>query len=180
MPLRKLEDVGRIDLTVDGADEIDGKLNLIKGGGAALLQEKIVAAASQRMVVIADDSKRVHPARRLPAAGGDRPLRLDGDPARRCRSSSPTWTWTGRRSTSAWARTGRWSPTRATSSSICTSGGSATRRRSPRRSTRIPGVVEHGLFIGMASAVVLGHPDGSSEVLLRGGARHPIRWRSPS
>ncbi len=59
VPLRKLEDVGQIDLTVDGADEIDGKLNLIKGGGAALLQEKIVAAASERMVVIADDSKRV-------------------------------------------------------------------------------------------------------------------------
>ena len=46
MPLRKPEDVGRIDLTVDGADEIDPELNLIKGGGAALLQEKIVAAAS--------------------------------------------------------------------------------------------------------------------------------------
>ena len=59
VPLRRLEDVERIDLTVDGADEIDARLNLIKGGGAALLQEKIVAAASERMVVIADDSKRV-------------------------------------------------------------------------------------------------------------------------
>src|SRR6476619_4146725 len=59
VPLRKLDDVERIDLTVDGADEIDDNLNLIKGGGAALLQEKIVAAASERMVVIADDSKRV-------------------------------------------------------------------------------------------------------------------------
>ena len=64
--LRKLDDVERIDLTVDGADEIDGKLNLIKGGGAALLQEKIVAAASERMVVIADDSKFVQRLGRFP------------------------------------------------------------------------------------------------------------------
>ena len=48
MPLRPLEEVARIDLTVDGADEVDAELNLIKGGGAALLQEKIVAAASAR------------------------------------------------------------------------------------------------------------------------------------
>ena len=59
VPLRRLDDVELIDLVVDGADEIDARLNLIKGGGAALLQEKIVAAASARMVVIADDSKRV-------------------------------------------------------------------------------------------------------------------------
>src|SRR3974390_3476313 len=48
-----------IDLTIDGADEIDPDLNLIKGGGGALLREKIVAAASDRMIVIADDSKWV-------------------------------------------------------------------------------------------------------------------------
>ena len=48
-----------LDLTVDGADEIDPGLNLIKGGGGALLREKIVAASSKRMVVIADASKRV-------------------------------------------------------------------------------------------------------------------------
>ena len=48
MPLRRLDDVELIDLVVDGADEIDARLNLIKGGGAALLQEKIVAAASAR------------------------------------------------------------------------------------------------------------------------------------
>lgn len=48
-----------LDLTLDGADEIDGELRLIKGGGGALLREKIVAAASERMVVVADHSKRV-------------------------------------------------------------------------------------------------------------------------
>ena len=48
-----------LDLTVDGADELDDELRLIKGGGGALLREKIVATASERMVVIADASKRV-------------------------------------------------------------------------------------------------------------------------
>lgn len=59
IPLAELGVLGRLDLTVDGADELDADLRLIKGGGAALLREKIVAAASDRMVVIADASKRV-------------------------------------------------------------------------------------------------------------------------
>ena len=54
-----LDDMPFLDLTVDGADEIDGDLRLIKGGGGALLREKIVATASGRMVVIADTSKKV-------------------------------------------------------------------------------------------------------------------------
>jgi ribose 5-phosphate isomerase A len=54
-----LEELPFLDLTVDGADEIDGELRLIKGGGGALLREKIVATASGRMIVIADASKKV-------------------------------------------------------------------------------------------------------------------------
>jgi len=57
--LGTLDDIDRLDLTVDGADEIDPALDLIKGGGGALLREKIVAAASDRMIVIADESKWV-------------------------------------------------------------------------------------------------------------------------
>jgi ribose 5-phosphate isomerase A len=57
--LATLEDMPELDLTVDGADEVDGDLNLIKGAGGALLREKIVAAASSRMIVIADASKKV-------------------------------------------------------------------------------------------------------------------------
>jgi ribose 5-phosphate isomerase A len=60
LPVGDLNDVRRLDLTVDGADEIDGALNLIKGGGGAHLREKIVAAASARLIIIADSSKRVH------------------------------------------------------------------------------------------------------------------------
>ena len=59
IPLSDLETLDRLDLTVDGADEVDPALNLIKGGGGALLREKIVAAASDAMVVIADASKLV-------------------------------------------------------------------------------------------------------------------------
>jgi ribose 5-phosphate isomerase A len=58
IPLATLDDQPRLDVTVDGADELDGDLQLIKGGGGALLREKIVAAASERMIVIADHSKR--------------------------------------------------------------------------------------------------------------------------
>ncbi|MEE9375423.1 MAG: ribose-5-phosphate isomerase RpiA [Rhizobiaceae bacterium] len=59
IPLTTLEQTPELDLTIDGADEIDPALNLIKGGGAALLREKIVAAASKEMLVIADESKLV-------------------------------------------------------------------------------------------------------------------------
>ncbi|TKW68132.1 MAG: ribose-5-phosphate isomerase RpiA [Paracoccus denitrificans] len=59
LKIETLDDIGWLDLTLDGADELDPDLNLIKGGGAALLREKIVACASDRMVVIADGSKVV-------------------------------------------------------------------------------------------------------------------------
>ena len=54
-----LDEAGWLDLTIDGADEVDGNLDLIKGGGGALLQEKIVACASDEMVVITDSAKEV-------------------------------------------------------------------------------------------------------------------------
>jgi ribose 5-phosphate isomerase A len=59
VPLTTLDETPLLDLTIDGADEVDGELRLIKGGGGALLREKIVATASDRMIVIADQSKRV-------------------------------------------------------------------------------------------------------------------------
>lgn len=59
VPLTTLEETPQLDLTIDGADELDNNLNLIKGGGGALLREKIVAFASHEMIVIADSSKLV-------------------------------------------------------------------------------------------------------------------------
>jgi ribose 5-phosphate isomerase A len=59
IPITTLDETPRLDLTIDGADEIDAELRMIKGGGGALLREKIVATASDRMVVVADESKLV-------------------------------------------------------------------------------------------------------------------------
>ncbi|MEP6724214.1 MAG: ribose-5-phosphate isomerase RpiA [Bacteroidota bacterium] len=59
VPMLELNDVSTIDITIDGADEADPRLNLIKGGGGALLQEKMVAAASEKLIIIADSSKFV-------------------------------------------------------------------------------------------------------------------------
>lgn len=66
IPLTSFEEVTRLDLTLDGADEFDPALNLIKGGGGALFREKIVAAASRRLVIFADGSKRVPQLGRFP------------------------------------------------------------------------------------------------------------------
>ncbi len=66
IPLATLDELPELDLTVDGADEFDLQLRLIKGGGGALLREKIVAAASRRMVVVADESKAVRTLGKFP------------------------------------------------------------------------------------------------------------------
>lgn len=66
IPLGTLDQYPALDLTVDGADEIDEEMRLIKGGGGALLREKIVAVASDRVVIIADSSKRVEVLGRFP------------------------------------------------------------------------------------------------------------------
>lgn len=59
IPLASFEEVDQLDITIDGADEVDGRLNVIKGGGGALLREKIVAQMTKRLVIIVDPSKQV-------------------------------------------------------------------------------------------------------------------------
>ncbi len=87
--LATLDELPELDLTIDGADECDGQLRLIKGGGAALLREKIVAVASRRMVVIADAAKRVETLGAFPC---------------RSRSTSSAWARPGARSRRRWPR----------------------------------------------------------------------------
>lgn len=171
VPLRKLEDVDRIDLTVDGADEVDGALNLIKGGGAALLQEKIVAAASDRLVVIADDTKRVARLGAFPLpveivrfgwssterAVAEMLAAMDVDGREisvRTGSAGPLVTEEGHYILDL--HLGRIGDAPALAAAL----------------NAIPGVVESGLFIDMARAVVIGHDDGSTELVERpaGGA----------
>jgi ribose 5-phosphate isomerase A len=157
--LTTLDDIDRLDLTVDGADEIDSALNLIKGGGGALLREKIVATASDRMIVIADDSKWVEALGRFPLPVEVVPFGLAA---------------TQRAMAGAFAETGVSGQMVVRKSKdghvFVTDGGhwivDAHLGRildAPRLAgllTAIPGVVEHGLFVGLASMAMLAGPEG--------------------
>jgi ribose 5-phosphate isomerase A len=158
VPLATLEEVPELDLTIDGADEIDAALDLIKGGGGALLREKIVAAASARMLVVADRSKLVETLGRFPlpievnrfglaatrraiARAAER-LALNGPVELRMTGGEPFVTDGGHLILDA--SFGRIRDTRALSQAL----------------HAIPGVVEHGLFIGMADAAIVASADG--------------------
>jgi ribose 5-phosphate isomerase A len=157
--LTSLDEIDRLDLTVDGADEIDPALNLIKGGGGALLREKIVAAASDRMIVIADDSKWVDVLGRFPLPVEVIPFGL----AATQRAIARTFAQSGN-SGQMVVRKGK------DGHVFVTDGGhwiidahlgritDAPRLASLLNS--IPGVVEHGLFIGLASTAMLAGADG--------------------
>ena len=159
IPLTTLDETPELDLTVDGADELDDRLRLIKGGGAALLREKIVAAASKRMVVIADDTKRV-------ATLGKFPLPIEVIPfglgaTRRAVEAAVT----------AAGCKGELRLRMATNGApLLTDGGHyildgvfgviPDPEGLAERLQRVPGVVEHGLFLGMASAAILAGTSG--------------------
>ena len=160
VPLATLEEHPELDLTIDGADEVDGALRLIKGGGGALLREKIVAAASKRMIVIADASKHVARLGAFPlpievapfglaatrrhieriAAGLDcrGPIAL-----RRVRDSDTVFVTDG----------GHYILD-------CAFGVIPDPEALAAALHAIPGVVDHGLFIGLAGAAILAGPNG--------------------
>lgn len=159
IPLSTLDETPELDLTIDGADEFDPQLRLIKGGGAALLREKIVAAASARMVVVTDRSKQV-------AMLGKFPLPVEVD---RFGLES-----TRRHVLAAGQATDCTGEVRLRMNGqgqvLVTDGGHAILDcvfgRIPdadalaRLLNAIPGVVEHGLFIGMAKAVIVADASG--------------------
>jgi ribose 5-phosphate isomerase A len=160
VPLTTLDETPELDLTVDGADEIAPDLTLIKGGGGALLCEKIIATASARLVVIADESKWVPLLGRFPLPVEVVPFGLAA---------------TRRAVETAVAAAGAPGPAllRRTNNghAFVTDQGhwvldvALERIPDPRglgdRLAAIPGVVEHGLFIGLAQTVVLA---GSEDV----------------
>ncbi len=159
VPLTTLDQVDRLDLTVDGADEIDPNLELIKGGGGALLREKIVAAASDRMIVIADESKWVQTLGRFPLPIEVIPFGLGA--TRRAIEAVFAENGVSGQMDVRKAKDGH---------AFVTDGGhwivDAHLGRipdSPRLAAAlnsIPGVVEHGLFIGLARTAVLAGPQG--------------------
>lgn len=152
IPLVELDEAGELDLAIDGADEVGPGLALIKGGGGALLREKLVAAAARRFVVVADESKLVE---RL----GRFPLPVEVVPF--------GWETTARRVAAtgcrpALRRAGA-EPYRTDNGNYvldCAYGAIAEPARLADELKLLPGVVEHGLFVGMAEAVVLGRADG--------------------
>ena len=152
--LTTLDDIDRLDLTVDGADEVDHALNLIKGGGGALLREKIVAAASDRMIVIADDSKWVEVLGRFPLPIEVIPFGL----AATRRGIAKAFAETGV-SGEMVLRKGKDGHVFVTDGGHWIVDAHLGRiKDAPRLAgllTAIPGVVEHGLFTNLADAVVL-------------------------
>lgn len=154
-----LDETPELDLTVDGADEIDHDLRLIKGGGAAHLREKIVAAASARMIVIADDSKLV-------SQLGQFPLPIEVVPfglAATRRAVEAAIIDAGASGELVLRR-------RPDGAVLVTDGGHYLldahlgRIDLPDRLATllnaVPGVVEHGLFLGLATGAVLAGADG--------------------
>ncbi len=151
IPLADLDTVGELDLTVDGADEVDPELNLIKGGGGALLREKIVAAASRRMVVIADGSKTV-------ATLGRFPLPVEINPF----AFATTTRTVGSVAADFGCAGGIVQRLKSDGTPFVTDGGhfildaSFGRISDPEALSRalldIPGVVQHGLFLGICRA----------------------------
>ena len=147
IPLTTLDECQEIVVTVDGADEVDPQLRLIKGGGGAMLREKIVASATRQLIIVADASKQVQRlgkfplpvevikfartlvAKRIAAMGADVRLRTDGE-------GKPYLTDENNHILD------------------CRFGEMRDPDRLARELSEMPGVVEHGLFIGMASVVL--------------------------
>jgi ribose 5-phosphate isomerase A len=159
IPLATLDELPQLDLTVDGADELDDRLRLVKGGGGALLREKIVAMASQRMIVIADASKRV-------ATLGKFPLPLEvvrfGLVATRTMVAACA-AEAGCRGTVELrlAKDGQPFVTDGGNYLLdCAFGRIDWPERLDEALKRVPGVVENGLFLGIADVAVVAGPDG--------------------
>lgn len=162
VPLTSLDECPVLDLTVDGADEVDAKLNLVKGGGGALLREKIVAAASGSMVVIADESKRVEELGQFPL-----PIEVN-------RFGLASTTLAIENAASRLSLSGPLVLRRTGNEPFETDGShfiidaSFGRIPDPRALSdalhAIPGVVEHGLFLGMARVVIFARPGGIDKI----------------
>ena len=154
IPLSTLDETPELDLTIDGADEFDPALRLIKGGGAALLREKIVAAASARMIVVTDRSKQVDTLGRFPL-----PVEVDRfglestrrHVARIAADAGCSGTVAPRR-----APDGHFLVTDGGHAILdCSFGAIPDPEKLARGLNAIPGVVEHGLFIGLAKAIIV-------------------------
>ncbi len=161
IPLMPFSEIDRLDITIDGADEVDEQLNLIKGGGGALLREKIVASATKFYIIIVDDTKLVHQL-------GKFPLPVEVAPF--------GWELTGRRLKELGAtprmRMADGQPFLTDNQHYildCDFGLISDPATLHRQVSDITGVMEDGFFIGMADVVITGAPDGETRLLKREG-----------
>jgi ribose 5-phosphate isomerase A len=162
VPLADLNDVGELDLTLDGADEIDRQLRMIKGGGACLLWEKIVAAASRRMVAMVDDKKVVETLGAFPLPV--EVVRFGWKSTERLVARQLGEHGLGGRQITL--RGGEAAPLLTDSGNIildCHLGAIPDPDALELALNRIPGVVESGLFCKVAQAMVVGYPDGTAK-----------------
>jgi ribose 5-phosphate isomerase A len=157
IPLTTFDEYQEIDVTIDGADEFDPALNLIKGGGGAMLREKIVASASQQLIIVTDSSKQVPALGRFPVPveviGFAEPLiakrvgDLGATVTRRCNSSGMAYT-----------------TDEGHHILDCHFGKISDPRELARTLSEMPGVVEHGLFVDMASVVLMAKAGAVAEL----------------
>ena len=159
IPLIPFTEVNRLDITIDGADEVDPTFNLIKGGGGALLREKIVASATNFYIIIVDESKLVKQLGRFPLPVEVAPF---------------AWELTMRRLTELGC-----TPKRRVAGDKpfltdnqhfildCAFGAIADPAKLHRQVSDITGVMEDGLFIDMANIVIAGSADGDARVLTK-------------
>ena len=168
IPLTTLDEHPQIDITIDGADEIDPRLNLIKGGGGALLREKVVASVTKKMVVVSDSSKVV-------PALGKFPLPVEIIPFAR--------TVVEKRIASLGAVTKL--RTKPDGQPFVTDNGNQILDCSfgkiddppalARELNATPGVVEHGLFIGLAKLALIGKGSEVIEIRPKTSRRKSVR-----
>jgi ribose 5-phosphate isomerase A len=157
IPLTTLDETPQIDMTLDGADEVDPRLNLIKGGGGALLREKVIATASKKMVVVADSSKVVPVLGKFPlpvevisfarTVVENKIVALGASPKLRTKTDgSPYLTDNGNQILD------------------CSFGKIADPAALALVLSDTPGIVEHGLFIGLAKVALVGRGDAVEEI----------------
>ncbi|MBE7679354.1 MULTISPECIES: ribose-5-phosphate isomerase RpiA [Paenibacillus] len=153
IPIIPFDQIGRLDITIDGADEVDPDFNLIKGGGGALLREKIVAANSDKLIIVADGSKAVQQL-------GQFPLPVEVVPF------ASEWTFQaleklGCRPEWRMNEDERYLTDNGNLIADCRMESIVNAAELNVQLNMLPGVVDNGLFVDMADTVILAKDDGS-------------------
>lgn len=154
IPLTTLNEHSLVDLTIDGADEVDPELNLIKGGGGALLREKVVAQASRREIIVVDESKL------SPTLGIHRPVPVEVIPFG-WRSQAAYLESLGARPVLRLNENG--TPFKTDQGNLildCHFGPISDPAQLAARLSQRAGIVEHGLFLGLATDVIVAGVEG--------------------